>query len=128
MNPVTQFYVQQARTGLSSYSGSKYQKGGGILSILARLGLPVLKFLGKQVATTGLGIASDLLEGDNFKDSARKQLKQSGKNMVNYAASRLSGGRRRRTRTRRRPVRRINVIRTNVTRRRRPDVVVRDDH
>lgn len=103
MNAVDNYYLSQAGSGLSGFSGIRYQKGGGIFgSIWSRIGLPVLKFLGKQLASSGLSIAADALDGKDFKKSAVSQLKQGGKNTVAYLGDILSQqgqGRKRQQRT-----------------------------
>lgn len=127
MTSLQKYYLSQARTGISGFSGAKHLKGGSIFSLLARFGVPALKFLGKQLGASGLGIASDFLEGDmskaSLKKAAKQHLTQGAKNMVNYTASRMGGmGRRRRRVTRRRvtkPIKRRTVRRRKSVRRRR---------
>jgi len=100
---VNDYYDQQARTGISGFRGSRYQKGGAWYDWILRKGLPVLKFLGKQALSGGLGVVGDLLEGDNLKTSAKKHLRQGGKNSVKFLADQMAGsGRRRRRVVRRR--------------------------
>ena len=85
MNPVTEYYVNQAGTGLSGFTGLRYQRGAGWLSnIWSQVGLPVLKFLGRQALSSGLSVAQDAIEGKNVKQSAIGQLKNSGRNTIGY--------------------------------------------
>lgn len=97
MNPVTDYYVEQAGSGISGFHGIKYQRGNGIFSsIWAKIGLPVLKFLGRQAVSSGLSVASDAFDGRNIKDSAIQHLRQGGKNTVEFLkdlASQQGGGR-----------------------------------
>ena len=85
MNPVTEYYVNQAGSGLSGFTGLRYQRGGGWLSnVWSTVGLPVLKFLGRQALSSGLSVAGDAIEGKNVKESAIGQLKRSGRNTIGY--------------------------------------------
>lgn len=127
MSSIQKYYLSQARTGLSGFSGPKHLKGGSIFSLLARIGGPALKFLGKTLGAAGINIAQDFLDGDMSKDSlkrsAKRHAKQGAKNMVNYTASRMGGmGVRRRARRRSRkakPIKRAAVKRRGTVRRRR---------
>lgn len=74
------YYALQAGSGLPIFVGG-VQRGhgiGSILSGLVRSAAPVLKNIGKKVGgkllRTGLGVASDMLDGQSFKDSARKRV------------------------------------------------------
>lgn len=85
MNPVTKYYVDQAGSGIPGFRGIRYQKGDGFWGdIWTRVGLPVLKFLGRTAANSGLNVAADALEGKNVKDSLISNLKAGGKGTVNY--------------------------------------------
>ncbi len=66
-NSFAAYYVNQAGTGISSYSRVKYQKGHGFFGkILSGEFLPILKFLGKKALSTGLNIGTDYLQGENL--------------------------------------------------------------
>ncbi|RWS08005.1 hypothetical protein B4U80_07507 [Leptotrombidium deliense] len=85
MDEVLEYYRNQAGSGLSGFAGTRYQRGNGIFSSLwTKIGLPVLRFLGKQAISTGLNVASDALDGRNIKESAVDHLKTSGRNTVDY--------------------------------------------
>ncbi|RWS18673.1 hypothetical protein B4U80_00004, partial [Leptotrombidium deliense] len=85
MDEVLQYYRNQAGSGLSGFAGTRYQRGNGLFSNLwTKIGLPVLKFLGRQAISTGLNVASDALDGRNSKESAVDHLKTSGRNTVDY--------------------------------------------
>lgn len=85
MNPLAEYYVNQAGTGLSGFSGLRYQRGNGwFTNILSRVGLPILKFLGKQALSSGLNIASDALEGKAIKESALSEIKNTGRNTLGF--------------------------------------------
>ncbi|RWS20574.1 uncharacterized protein B4U80_03439 [Leptotrombidium deliense] len=85
MDEVLEYYRNQAGSGLSGFAGTRYQRGNGLFSNLwTKIGLPVLKFLGRQAISTGLNVASDALDGRNLKEAAVDHLKTSGRNTVNY--------------------------------------------
>lgn len=111
MNPLAEYYINQAGSGLSGFSGLRYQRGNGWFSnILSRVGLPVLKFLGKQALNSGLAIASDALEGKRIKDSAMSELKNTGRNTIGFIrqlADQSGSGRQRKVKRRKsKPIKR----------------------
>jgi hypothetical protein len=84
------YYINQAGTGISGYSGLKYQKGHGIFgNLLSRIVLPLLKSLGKRTLSTGVNIGSDILQGENLKASMKKRLKTTGINIAEDALDKL---------------------------------------
>jgi len=90
MNPYIAYYRNQGGSGLTGFEGVRYQRGSGFFSRLAsRTLLPLLKFLGKRVLSGGVNLASDVLAGQNFKDSVKQRLRETGKNVatdaLNYA-------------------------------------------
>ena len=75
-------YQHQAGKGFSDISvfqGVPYQRGYGIGSVFRSFGIPLLKFLGKQLVKTGVNIGTDYLSGRNFvpsvKDNAKKGIR-----------------------------------------------------
>jgi len=75
----TDYYVNQAGNGIPVFQGMRGQRGhgfGSVLSGLFRSAMPVLKRIGKQALTTGAYIASDLLGGKSFDESARSRVRQ----------------------------------------------------
>lgn len=88
------YYKEQAGSGLGGYSGVRYQKGhgwfgriisGGIVPILRR----VLPYLGKRALETGVGVATDIMDGENFKSSAKKRFKSIGKRVEEDTISKV---------------------------------------
>lgn len=80
------------------FKGSSFQKGHGIgsfLSGLFRMALPFaqrgVKALGKQALSTGMDIASDVLEGENLGESARRRGIEAGKALLEKAKRKQSG-------------------------------------
>ena len=75
----TDYYVSQAGGSLPVFQGSRGQRGhgfGSVLSGLFRSAVPMLKRIGKQALTTGAYIASDMLGGKKFDESARSRVRQ----------------------------------------------------
>lgn len=77
------YYSEQAGSGLGGYSGVRYQKGHGWFGRIIKGGfVPVLKrilpYLGKRALETGVGVAGDMMEGEDFKSSAKKRFKATG--------------------------------------------------
>jgi len=61
------------------FQGSRGQRGhgfGSVLSGLFRSAMPMLKRIGKQALTTGAYIASDMLGGKKFNESAQARVRQ----------------------------------------------------
>lgn len=110
------YYTEQAGSGLGGYSGIRYQKGhgwfgriikGGIVPILKR----VLPYLGKRALETGVGVAQDVMDGENFKSSAKKRFKATGQRIeddVITKARNMSGSGLRRKRKRLKSVTYLN--------------------
>ena len=75
----TDYYVNQAGGAMPVFQGSRGQRGhgfGSVLSGLFRSAVPMLKRIGKQALTTGAYIASDMLGGKKFDESARSRVRQ----------------------------------------------------
>ena len=75
----TDYYVNQAGGSLPVFQGSRGQRGhgfGSVLSGLFRSAMPMLKRIGKQALTTGAYIASDMLGGKKFDESAKTRVRQ----------------------------------------------------
>jgi hypothetical protein len=75
----TDYYVNQAGGSLPVFQGSRGQRGhgfGSVLSGLFRSAVPMLKRIGRQALTTGAYIASDMLGGNKFDESARARVRQ----------------------------------------------------
>lgn len=79
-----EYYVNQAGSGFTPYSGVRYQKGSGFFGRIISGGFfPLLKsvlpYLGKKALNAGANIAEDVIDGKSFKESALKNLKEYGK-------------------------------------------------
>jgi hypothetical protein len=113
----TKYYQNQAGFGdgqsVQTYRGSAYQRGYGIGSIFSSIwkGITPLfqssavreaaRSVGSKLLNTGLQVGSDLLQGQNLKDSAKSRFKQVGSELLDDMAGSLrqsGGGRKRRGR------------------------------
>ena len=62
---------------MNVFQGARGQRGHGIGSVLSglfRSALPMLKNFGRKALQTGLNVATDVVEGNSFKDSLRKRV------------------------------------------------------
>ncbi len=97
----TDYYVNQAGGSMPVFQGSRGQRGhgfGSVLSGLFRSAVPMLKRIGKQALTTGAYIASDMLGGKKFDESARARVRQGINSFLppDDGSEQTGGGRRRR--------------------------------
>lgn len=79
------YYMTQAGNGLPVFEGSRNQRGHGFGSILGglfRSALPMLKRVGGQILRGGAGVLSDVLDGQNFQDSAKRRTSQGLKTLI----------------------------------------------
>lgn len=71
------YYCTQAGSGISGFQGIRYQKGTGIFgNFLRTIGLPILKYLGRQALETGVDIGQDIISGSKVKDAAKSNLRK----------------------------------------------------
>lgn len=73
------FYSNQAGHGFSDielFRGAPFQRGYGFGSLFARFGLPILKFLGKQILKTGVSVGQDVIDKKPFKQSVKERGKE----------------------------------------------------
>jgi len=73
------YYLKQSGSGVPVFVGSRGQRGHGIGSVLGglfRSAVPMLKRglanFGRHALKAGLDIANDVVEGGNFKESAKR--------------------------------------------------------
>ena len=89
INPYSEYYVEQAGSGLPGFAGVKYQRGHGFFGrLFSGAILPILKYLGKRALGTGLDVASDALEGQNVKEAALRRMKETGSDVARDAIAR----------------------------------------
>lgn len=76
------YYLQQAGNGYSDfniYKGIPYQRGYGLGSFLKRYGIPIAKYLGRNLWNTGVAIGQDLIANEDPKLTVKKHLKRTAK-------------------------------------------------
>jgi hypothetical protein len=100
INPYIQYYNNQVGTGLPVFQGVRTQKGhgffgriiGGIGSFIKSLAPGLLSAL----LPSATGLAQDVIEGKNFKDSAKSRLVDAGKSAANttldHIKTKIQGG------------------------------------
>ncbi len=77
--------------GISYYTGSKFQRGSGRISNLARrYGIPALRFLLKQGWNVGKDLYSDLSKGKDFTPSLKSSLRKRGSEVMKEFGEKLS--------------------------------------
>ncbi|GFY67335.1 uncharacterized protein F54H12.2 [Trichonephila inaurata madagascariensis] len=89
-------YASQIGSGLTHYKGINFQKRygiGGIFRRLLRAALPFLvkggKTIGKEVLMTGSRVVSDVLSGENFKETVKTRSRESGKKLAQKAIDKV---------------------------------------
>jgi len=95
---LTNHYQIQAANGLSHFSGTRYQKGFGLGSILMSLFrsaiLPSLKstgkYLSRQAAKTAVDVGKDLLAGQAVKYALKQRGKETGDRILEDANNRIN--------------------------------------
>jgi len=82
------------------YQGRPYQRGHGIGTVLKRIGIPMLRFLGRHLLPAGVAVGSDLMNKRSLKESLRERgasaFKSAGREGVDKIANYISqsgGGR-----------------------------------
>ena len=105
-----QYYADQCGNGMNVFQGARGQRGhrlGSVLSGLFRSALPLIKNLGKQALQTGLNVATDVVEGTNFRDSLRKHVPEGIRGFKDAQFGQSGSGKRRRQTQLKKPVKRM---------------------
>lgn len=83
------YYQKQAGGYLPIFRGKTIQRGSGIGGVFSRMFrgiLPMIKegakTAGKQLLSSGVKIATDLIDGKNLAESAKKNLTEGGKQLI----------------------------------------------
>lgn len=101
-----EYYANQAGSGLGGFAGVRYQMGDGFFGrMMSGTVLPIIKrvlpYLGRTALSTAKDIVSDVSQGEKFKESFRKRLKNSANKVGEDAMTKvkqLTGSGRRRKR------------------------------
>lgn len=134
LNPagIDYYYKHQVGGVIPPYAGVRYQRGsglGGILSSLGRVAVPLLKkaaaTVGKQALSSGVKLAGDIISGRNVKRAVKHRAAEGGEELVKKALKRAQSGgsrdlrlifphenkkRRRKTRKKGPPGRRVDIF------------------
>ena len=93
MNPYASYYVNQVGSGLTGYSGIRYQRGSGffgrLFSGIGNIFKELLPAAGKRILPSGIGLAQDVLAGENVLKSAKSRLVEAGKNVADEALEQI---------------------------------------
>src|SRR5882757_8457502 len=88
-NPYSEYYIKQAGSGISVYSGHRYQTGGGFFGKILKYLKPALKYIGRRGLDTITNIGSDFLNGENIVNSGQKQLLNTARDVLTDARTSL---------------------------------------
>ena len=69
-------YDYQRGHGLTGFTGDEYQLGHGPFGPILKFAKPILKYLGRKALEWMGGVATDVVAGDDIKESAKRRLKQ----------------------------------------------------
>ncbi len=94
MIPYTSYYINQVESGLPGFQGIRYQKGYGFFGrLFSNTILPFVKTLlpklGQKAIPSALGLAEDIISGENVGRSALKRLKNFGSGVADETLSEL---------------------------------------
>lgn len=105
INPYTEYYINQAGSGLTFFEGRPYQRGHGFFGDLwSHILKPLGKYIGKKAISTGTKIGTDLMSGQDPMVAIKSNLKEAGQDMFEDGVKRTrkfvqtGKGRRRRKR------------------------------
>ena|SRR5882757_4008774 len=88
-NPYSEYYIKQAGSGISVYSGHRYQSGNGFFGKILKYLKPALKYIGRKGLNTMTNIGSDFLNGENIVEAGQKQLVNTAKDVLTDARTSL---------------------------------------
>ena len=74
--------MKQVGSGISVYSGNRYQNGNGsFLGKIIKYLKPALRYISRQGLTAASEMTKNLANGQNFKEAAKAQLLSTGENI-----------------------------------------------
>lgn len=91
------YYIsQQTGNGLPYFQGRLIQRGNGFFSNIFRSAVPLLSqvghYLGKQFLKSGIQVASDVIQGQNFKTAAKSRLMQMRDKIAGDVVDKMQSG------------------------------------
>lgn len=83
--------LRYSHTGSGVFVGNRYQKGNGFFGrVIKNAIFPLLKYIGKQGIKTAVAIGGEAVKDpNNFKEIARKKLKEVGMEAIDDSADRI---------------------------------------
>ena len=99
-NPYLTYYNNQVGSGLAGFQGVRYQRGHGffgrMFSGIGNFVKDLAPGLFKRALPSAIGLAQDVLAGENVGHSAKKRLIEAGKNVADETLdkikSKIQGG------------------------------------
>ena len=109
-----QYYLKQVGSGISVYSGSRYQKGNGLLGKIMKYLKPALKYISRQGLTATSELTKNLASGKSLRDAAQSQLYSTGESIMKDGLEKIAkqkgGGVRRKRSVKRKTAKRRKVV------------------
>ena len=105
-----QYYANQCGNGTNVFQGARGQREhglGSMLSGLFRSALPMIKHFGRNALPTGLNVATDVVNGTNFRDSLRKRVSDGLRGFQADQFGQSGSGKRRRRTQLKKPAKRL---------------------
>ena len=87
------YFANQAGSGLADitvFRGSPYQRGRGFGTVFTKFGIPLLKYLGRHLLSTGVAVGSDMLAKRPIEEALRSRISESVKTVGNEGANKLA--------------------------------------
>ena len=92
-NPYLSYYNNQVGSGLAGFQGVRFQRGHGffgrIFSGIGNFVKQLAPSLIKRTLPSAIGLAQDVMEGENFGQSTKKRLIEAGKNAADETLEQL---------------------------------------
>ena len=88
------YYMSQAGSGMSAFSGVRYQKGDGFFGrLISGTVMPMIKkvlpFLGKTAMSSGVNVLNDWSQGEKLGESFRKRMTEAGQTVTDTAMAKV---------------------------------------
>jgi len=89
INPYTEYYINQAGTGLTAFEGIQYQRGHGFFGdFWSNYLKPLGKYLGKKALGTVANIGTEIIDGENVVQTLKSNLKKAGREVYDDGVER----------------------------------------
>ena len=92
-NPYINYYTAQVGSGISGFQGVRYQRGHGFFGrLFSGIGSFVKDLapgLFKRALPSAIGLAQDVISGENVGQSAKKRLIEAGRNVADETLDKI---------------------------------------